>query len=53
MVVELGKLCSLATLDIIGSSGFGYEFCAIESTPIGGGSNFEAKPSPELAGADK
>ena len=53
MIVELGKLCSLATLDIIGSSGFGYEFRVLESTSIGGGGNFEVKPGSELVDAYK
>ena len=39
VVVEVGKWYSLATLDIIGSSGFGYELGALESAPISRTSN--------------
>ena len=37
--VEVGKSHSLATLDIIGPSGFGCEFGALESAPISRTSN--------------
>ncbi|KAL0636831.1 hypothetical protein Q9L58_004189 [Maublancomyces gigas] len=30
-VIEMGRWCSLATLDIIGRAGFGYEFHALET----------------------
>ena len=36
MVVEMGKWSALATLDIIGSSDFGYRFRARQSASISG-----------------
>ena len=41
--VDTGKWSALATLDIIGSPGFGYGFRARESTSISGSSNTEEK----------
>ncbi|KAG0133876.1 cytochrome P450 [Tuber indicum] len=49
VVVEMGKWCSLVTLDIIGSSGFGYEFRALESASVSG--NPEERSGSELADA--
>jgi len=51
VVVEMGRWFSLVTLDIIGSSGFGYEFHALESASISGSSNSEEKSGSELAEA--
>ncbi|CUS11563.1 unnamed protein product [Tuber aestivum] len=51
VVVEMGRWCSLATLDIIGSCGFGYEFRALESASISGSSDTEEKSGSELANA--
>ena len=47
--MEMGKWFSLVTLDIFGSSGFSYEFRALESTSIGGSSNIGGKSGSELA----
>lgn len=33
-VVGIGRWCSFVMLDIIGSSGFGYEFRALQSLPL-------------------
>ena len=46
--VHMGKWSALATLDIIGSPGFGYGFRAQESAPISGSSNTEEKYGLEL-----
>ena len=51
VVVQMGRWFSLVTLDIIGSCGFGYEFRALESASISGGSNIEDKSGSELADA--
>ena len=50
-VVEMEKWFSLVTLDIIGSSGFGYGFRAVESASIRGSSNTKEKSGFELADA--
>lgn len=47
---EMGKWLPLMTLDTIGSSGFSYEFHALESASISGSSNTEEKFGPKLAG---
>ena len=49
VVVEMGKWFSLVTPDIIGSSGFSYQFRALESTSISGSSNIGEKSNFELA----
>ena len=51
VVVQMGRWFSLVTLDIIGSCGFGYEFRALESASVSGGSNIEDKSGSELADA--
>ncbi|RPA96817.1 cytochrome P450 [Choiromyces venosus 120613-1] len=51
VVVEMGKWFSLATLDIIGSSGFGYEFRALESASISGSDTTVENSGSELADA--
>jgi len=45
------KWFSLVTLDIIGSSGSGYEFRMVESASISGSSNTKEKFGSELADA--
>lgn len=40
-VIEMGRWCSLATLDIIGRAGFGYEFHALETSSEDGESKNE------------
>ena len=45
----MGKWSALATLDIIGSPGFGYGFRARESVSISDSSNTEEKYHLELA----
>ena len=47
--VHIGKWSALATLDIIGSPGFGYGFRARESASISGSSNTEEMYGLELA----
>ena len=44
----MGKWCLFATLDIIGSSGFDYEFRALESASISDNINSQEKPGPKL-----
>ena len=50
-MVEMEEWFSLVTLDIIGSSGFGYEFRAVESASIKGSSNTKEESGFELADA--
>ena len=47
--VDMVKWSTLATLNIIGSSGFGYEFRARDHSSLSGSSNTEEKYSLELA----
>ena len=47
--MHMGKWSALATLDIIGSPGFGYGFGARESASISDSSNTEEKYHLELA----
>jgi len=51
VAVEMGKRCSLTTLDITGSSGFGYEFRALNSASISRSGNPKEKPGSGLAAA--
>lgn len=51
VLVEMGRWCTFVMLDIIGSSGFSYEFRTLGSPSINDSSNTEAKPGSELAGA--
>ena len=47
--MDMGKWSTLATLDMVGSLGFDYEFRARESASISGSSNTEEKSDLELA----
>ena len=47
-VGEMEKWCLFAALDIIGSSGFDYEFRALESASISDNINSQEKPGPKL-----
>ena len=49
VVVEVGKWCSLTMQDINSSSGFGYEFRALESATISRSSNTEENSNAESA----
>ena len=47
--MDMGKWSTLATLDIIGSPGFGYGFRARDSASLSGSSNTEENYGLELA----
>ena len=46
VLVEMGGGCKFAMLDIIGSSGFSYEFRALGSPSMNDSSNAEESPAP-------